>query len=563
MLVGEPVRTGDASSPRRPRRRSMPTTVVNVDLDTTQTINTDNSVYIVNASISTGAGDALAVLAAVDDAHIIVNGVLTNTLSNHSSDAIDSAATAALAVTVSAGALVQGGSGIRTAGVLNLVNQGTIGKTNITGHAIVSTAASGLHTVVNHGLIHGTISMTAGADAAIDNFGTIKTDGLFIAIHLGNGNDTVTNTGSIVGTVGASVLQFGEGENALYNTGSILGNISFSIGDDTFENFGVIRGTVSLGGGTNTARNGGQIVGSVQMSGTSTLSNSGVIGPNPTGAPEVLGGVGIETIFNSGIIVGSVQLGDGNDVYDGAGGQVTGVVFGEGDADTLRGGSFTDLLDGGGGDDILEGRGGADLLKGNTGVDAATYEGALKGVTASLANSASNTGDAAGDSYDEIENLTGSAFADRLIGDTGANTLDGRGGNDTLDGGAGFDILIGDFGNDIFIGGAGLDTQTGGVGNDLFRVANRTHSPNSALRDVITDFDANGNDRIDFSALFGPKMTYRHTAAFNGLGQVRILDVAGPDVIVLANVVGSLAPDVSIRLLNTTAASMSAGDFIL
>ena len=56
---------------------------------------------------------------------------------------------------------------------------------------------------------------------------------------------------------------------------------------------------------------------------------------------------------------------------------------------------------------------------------------------------ASNTGDAAGDTYANIENLTGSGFNDTLTGDSGANTLDGGAGSDVLLGGLGADTLIG------------------------------------------------------------------------------------------------------------------------
>jgi hypothetical protein len=72
-----------------------------------------------------------------------------------------------------------------------------------------------------------------------------------------------------------------------------------------------------------------------------------------------------------------------------------------------------------------------------------------------------------------------------------------------------------------------------------------------------------GNDRIDVSGLFGPKMQYIHAAAFTKAGQVRINDVVGPDVIVEVNTGGSLAADFAIRLSKTALSSMSAGDFIL
>lgn len=69
---------------------------------------------------------------------------------------------------------------------------------------------------------------------------------------------------------------------------------------------------------------------------------------------------------------------------------------------------------------------GSDRLDGGAGIDRAQYSQAASGVRADLRDVATNTGEAAGDTYVAIENLLGSRFNDVLLGDAGANTLYGR-----------------------------------------------------------------------------------------------------------------------------------------
>jgi serralysin len=153
-----------------------------------------------------------------------------------------------------------------------------------------------------------------------------------------------------------------------------------------------------------------------------------------------------------------------------------------------------------------------------------------------------------------IENAIGGSAGDNIRGNAAQNELNGKSGND---------ILQGYDGQDILIGGLGKDTMTGGNQNDTFLYTSKTHSAVGVLADVIKDFDDFGNDRIDLSALFIAPMVYRHALAFTANGQVRINDVAGVDVVVEVNISGTLAADFSIRLTNTTLASMTAGDFVL
>ena len=105
---------------------------------------------------------------------------------------------------------------------------------------------------------------------------------------------------------------------------------------------------------------------------------------------------------------------------------------------------------------------------------------------------------------------------------------------------------------------------TGGLHNDTFKFLSVGDSRGTTV-DTIMDFDhaGKGNDTIDVSALFGPKMAYIHAAAFTKAGQVRINDIAGADVIVEVNTGGSLAADFSVRLKRVALAAMTASDFVL
>ncbi len=76
-----------------------------------------------------------------------------------------------------------------------------------------------------------------------------------------------------------------------------------------------------------------------------------------------------------------------------------------------------------------EGGAGNDLLDGGTGLDTADYSSATAGVTVSLLVGAAQAHLGAGiDTLSSIENLTGSAFADKLTGNNAANVLDGGNG---------------------------------------------------------------------------------------------------------------------------------------
>jgi Ca2+-binding RTX toxin-like protein len=148
---------------------------------------------------------------------------------------------------------------------------------------------------------------------------------------------------------------------------------------------------------------------------------------------------------------------------------------------TLTGTAGNDTLTGGSGNDILIGGAGADVLNGGAGTDTASYSTASVGVYVHMLDRAQNTGDANGDSYNSIENLMGSNFADTLIADDSANTINGGNGNDVLLGLIGNDTLYGDAGSDGLYGGDGRDALYGGASDDSL-------------------FGDAGNDRLDGGA---------------------------------------------------------------
>jgi Ca2+-binding RTX toxin-like protein len=195
---------------------------------------------------------------------------------------------------------------------------------------------------------------------------------------------------------------------------------------------------------------------------------------------------------------------------------------------TLSGIGGADTLDGGLGHDVLIGGLGGDTLIGGAGVDTASYQAAKLGVAASLAAPESNTNEAAGDSYNGIENLTGSVHVDSLTGNALANTLNGLGGVDTLAGGLGNDALNGGLGNDNLTGGAGFDAF---VFNTAIGAANL---------DQITDFSvADDTVRLDDAIFTGLARGVLSSAAFHigmaaGAADDRIIYNSAPELCITA-----------------------------
>nr|WP_269466791.1 calcium-binding protein [Rhizobium etli] len=297
------------------------------------------------------------------------------------------------------------------------------------------------------------------SDTLYGNAGTNRLDG-------GAGNDL------LIGGAGADQLVGGSGsDTASYSTATVgvkasLANSAINTGDaagDTYSQIETLAGSTfadMLYGNASSNRLDG------------SAGNDLLVGG--AGADRVFGGGGVDTASYSTATVGvrvsllnsTVNTGDAaGDSYSSIE-SLTGSTF----ADTLYGNASDNRLDGSAGNDLLIGGAGADQLVGGSGVDTASYSTVTVGVKVSLVNSSVNTGDAAGDTYSEIENLAGSTFSDTLYGNAGTNRLDGGAGNDLLIGGAGADQLVGGSGSDT----ASYSTATVGVKASLANSAINT-----------------------------------------------------------------------------------------
>jgi Ca2+-binding RTX toxin-like protein len=144
-------------------------------------------------------------------------------------------------------------------------------------------------------------------------------------------------------------------------------------------------------------------------------------------------------------------------------------------ANTIYGGAGTDTLTGGAG---------ADTLNGGAGSDTASYASATAKVFVDLMTGGT-LGDAAGDTFTSIENVTGSNYNDQLFADAVDNVLIGLDGDDVIYGRVGDDTLDGGNGNDLLNGAEGMDQLTGGNGFD-------TASYFFAATGVTVDLDTGG-----------------------------------------------------------------------
>jgi Ca2+-binding RTX toxin-like protein len=319
----------------------------------------------------------------------------------------------------------------------------------------------------------------------------------------GAGNDVINGVGG-VDTISYLTAAAAVSVN-LSNAGV---NATGGAGNDTLTNFENIIGSnlndILTGDGASNTIEGGL--------GNDTLDGNG--GLDTVSYENASGGVSVNIsgVAVSGIVANTSSGSAGNDLLSNFE-NITGSTFN----DTLIGSSAANTIDGAAGDDILIGGAGADNLTGGAGIDTASYVNATSAaVRATLGGAAlTHLGDALGDTYSGIENLTGSDFDDILYGDISNNLIIGGAGNDDL---RGYD------GNDTIDATQGLDQIYGGNGDDTILVNATSVGAAAQYRGEGNNSTAfGGGDSIKLSGLVAGG--YNLTPLANETDSMEMLDI--------------------------------------
>ncbi len=346
----------------------------------------------------------------------------------------------------------------------------------------------------NDNLIGGAGADNLDGGADIDQAGynsataAVRADLLVSASNTGAAaGDTYTSIENLRGSDFNDVLL---GDNSANDIFGHIGNDRLIGRDGADRLFGGVGDDVLIGGVGGDVLNGGPGSDTASYQFATMGVRADLLAPG-TNTGEAAGDsyVSIENLQGSSN--GDVLLGD-NNAND---------VFGFAGNDRLLGRDGDDRLFGGTQDDVLIGGLGGDVLNGGAGVDTASYELATTDVRADLFFSGQNMGEAAGDTYGDVESLTGSSSNDVLLGNGGANTLSSLDGNDRLFGRGGEDVVFGGIGADRVGGGFGGVVAADGSA-DTFLYTNINQSTVGALgRDTIIDFWRADGDTVDLSAI--------------------------------------------------------------
>jgi VCBS repeat-containing protein len=319
-------------------------------------------------------------------------------------------------------------------------------------------------------------------------------------------NDTLigTNvTNVLTGGLGSDVLLGLGGDDILIGGAGAANTLQGGLGDDVYV-VDAADTIVELAGQgrdrVETTRNVftlGANVEDLTFTGTGNFTGYGNAGNNViiggAGDDILVGGAGADTLNGGGGIdmvtyaaaaagvTASLTAGAASSDGDGSTDVLTAIENLTGSAfdDTLTGAAGVNYLIGGAGDDTINGRGGNDWLYGGDGEDTVSYADATSGVAVHLYARTGTDGEGGTDVITGFENVTGSAFNDLLVGDTGDNVMRG---------GLGRDVLLGREGSDWLYGGSGAANQLqGGAGDDVYFVD---------ANDTIIELAGEGHDYV-------------------------------------------------------------------
>lgn len=196
-----------------------------------------------------------------------------------------------------------------------------------------------------------------------------------------------------------------------------------------------------------------------------------------------------------------------------------------------------------------------DLISSGTGIDALT-----KGQYLNILNTILTDQNA----------VYGGSGNDVLRGSAEPSTLRGGAGDDRMIGQGGDDRMFGNSGADHLVGRAGHDLLKGGGGGDAFMFRALSHSSTAPDgRDMIRDFSAAQNDRIDLRAIDADTTRAGNQSfdligddAFGGNGgELQVIDVSDARTLVRADVDADGRADFAILLRGSV--SLQADDFVL
>jgi Ca2+-binding RTX toxin-like protein len=274
----------------------------------------------------------------------------------------------------------------------------------------------------------------------------------------------ITNVENVIGTAGDDVLVGDDASNVLDGGSGGTDTVSYA---DREAAEGVAASLTTNTGGAKGGAEVDQYVGIDDLiggAGDDTLT--GDASPNKLqglGGSDDLDGAGGADRLLPGLGGGSNTGGTGTDVvsYEDVASTVDIVASLAGGTATVAGDTQTlatvENLTGGPGDDTLIGDHASNVLTGGAGTDTVSYADRIVGenVKASLATGdGGQKGSAEQDDYVTIENLTGGAGDDELIGNDADNVLRG---------GSGDDQLGGNDGDDLLVPGLGAGSSTGGA----------------------------------------------------------------------------------------------------